>query len=112
MRAKPDVAIVAAGAGIGHLVRSCAIAEKLARGGIRSRILTHSLFAEGIRYHTGCDLIFIPPGKWCETIVGEVNAMNPGLTLLDTFPLGIRGEWGNQKKEKRVLVARVLKMED
>lgn len=84
---------VAAGAGLGHLTRACAVAWHLAALGLQTRIVTHSLYAEGLSRLTSCAMEFIPAARWVRDAPRYVRALEPALVVLDTFPWGLRGEW-------------------
>jgi hypothetical protein len=104
------ILIAAPGAGLGHLVRACAVSVELARLGLRARIITHSIYADGLRRLTGCCIDFIPAPQWRTTVPRYVDQSMPRLVVLDTFPWGIRGEWadGTARRFRFVLLARRL----
>ena len=103
------VLYIAAGAGLGHLTRACSIAGHMAALGRQMRIVTHSLYAEGLRRLTGCDIQFIPAARWVQDAPRYALAMEPDLIVLDTFPWGLRGEWHSVAEQFRfVTVARRL----
>lgn len=89
----PKVLYAAPGAGLGHLVRACAVSLHLRKEGIETRIVTNSCFAEGLRRLTGCAIDFIPSTRWVRDIPVYAAAAKPRLVVLDTFPWGLRGEW-------------------
>jgi hypothetical protein len=89
----PPVLIAAPGAGLGHLVRSCAVALRLAERGLAARIVTNSPYAEGLARLTGCAIDRLPDRPWREQAPAYAAHLRPRLIVLDCFPLGVRGEW-------------------
>jgi hypothetical protein len=104
------ILVAAPGAGLGHLVRACAVSVELAQLGLRARIITHSIYAEGLRRLTGCSIDFIPASHWRTAVPRYVDHWVPKLVVLDTFPWGIRGEWADTtpRRFRFVLLARRL----
>jgi hypothetical protein len=88
-----EILYVAAGAGMGHLVRAGAVCVALRDEGIRGRIVTHSRYAEILRRITGLTIDEIPSQRWTQEVVPFARALSPRLVVLDTFPWGLRGEW-------------------
>jgi hypothetical protein len=113
MKSKAPILYCAPGAGVGHLVRACAISIKLSELGIRSKIVANSIYAEGIACLTGCDIDRIPNGCWESDFQKYAAAVNPELVVLDSFPWGLRGEWIGTELSglKFVYIARRLKVE-
>jgi UDP:flavonoid glycosyltransferase YjiC (YdhE family) len=109
----PLVLYAAPGAGLGHLVRAAAISMALSDQGIETRILTHSIFAQGLARLTGLDIIFIPANRWITDAPRVAVDLRPDLLVLDTFSLGIRGEWSElpYPDARMALVARRLKLD-
>nr|WP_320189845.1 hypothetical protein [uncultured Desulfobacter sp.] len=108
----PFVLFVAPGAGFGHLVRAGALALALQEKQVVSAIVSSSFWAQGFSQITGQDVIFVPPEHWKKDISGLVNRLNPRLLVLDSFPLGFRGEsLGGWKGCPVVYLARHLKFE-
>lgn len=104
------VCFIAPGAGLGHLVRVCAVAMELTKLGVPSRIMTHSVHARMIQAATGCAIEWIPARNWRGLIPGVLANARPRLAVVDTFPWGIRGEWaeGGPWPCRFVLLARRL----
>lgn len=104
------VLFAAPGGGLGHLVRACAVSVELAKLGLRSRIVTHSIYARGLRQATGCTIDFIPGLQWKRAVRRYVDHAKPRLVVLDTFPWGIRAEWADSAPMpcRFVLLARRL----
>jgi hypothetical protein len=105
------IAIVAPGAGYGHLVRASALGLALADRGIGVRIVTHSLWAQRLAGWTGLAVDVIPARVWPREALGHVASLAPRLVVLDTFPFGLRGEWPSaaHPELRYVLLARRLK---
>jgi hypothetical protein len=101
MTVKTQILYSAPGAGLGHLTRACAVSLQLRKEGISARIVTNSLFAEGLRRLLPCDIDFIPSHRWARDIpdYAEAEAVRPELVVTDTFPWGLRGEWRNCEKK-------------
>jgi len=87
------VVFLAPGAGLGHLVRACALALSLDEFGIPSCIAASSPFAGAVRRIVGLDIVTIPPNRWARAVHALLDELRPGLAVLDTFPAGFRGEW-------------------
>lgn len=104
------VCFIAPGAGLGHLVRVCAVAMELTKLGVPSRIMTHSVHARMVRAVTGCEMDRIPARDWRQRIPRVLANARPRLAVVDTFPWGIRGEWaeGGPWPCRFVLLARRL----
>lgn len=104
------VLIAAPGAGLGHLVRAWAVSSELSKLGISSKVVTHSIYAQGFFRLTGCAIDFIPASRWKQTIAAYCEHEKPDLVVLDTFPWGIRGEWAHAvaHRSRIVLLARRL----
>ena len=83
---------VAPGSGLGHLVRIGALALALEKKQVVSVIVSSSPLAQGFSRITGLGVIFVPPEHWKKDISGLVHRINPRLLVLDSFPLGFRGE--------------------
>ncbi|MBI5570459.1 MAG: hypothetical protein HY914_10980 [Desulfomonile tiedjei] len=88
-----EILYVAAGAGMGHLVRASAVCMALRDEGVRGRIVTHSRYAEVLRGITGLTIEVIPSNRWRQDVLPFARELNPRLVVLDTFPWGLRGEW-------------------
>ena len=88
---------VAAGAGLGHLTRACAVALHLARRSVPTRILTHSLHAERLRRLTGCEIEFLPAARWAADAPRRALELRPHLVALDTFPWGCAVNGGTSR---------------
>ncbi|MBF0494960.1 MAG: hypothetical protein HQK58_00060 [Deltaproteobacteria bacterium] len=103
----------APGAGLGHLVRACAVSQCLHRLGVVPRIVTHSPYSAGLARLTGCPIDFIPRDKWVAAIPDYAAAVKPEMIVLDTFPWGLRGEWINVPRPRRgfITLARRLKID-
>lgn len=95
---------------MGHLARACAVSVELAKLGLRSRIVTHSIYAAELHRATGCAIDFIPGSQWKRSLQRYVARVRPRLVVLDTFPWGIRGEWSDSASMncRFVLLARRL----
>lgn len=104
------ILISAPGAGLGHLVRACAVSVELAKLGLRARIITHSIYAEGLRRLTGCSIESIPARHWRTAVQRCADHWAPQMVVLDTFPWGIRGEWAEStpRRFRFALLARRL----
>ena len=114
MEHHPNVLYAAPGAGLGHLVRAAAISMALSSDqGVTTRILTHSPYAQGLARLTGLDILFIPGNRWISDAPRMASDIRPDLLVLDTFPLGLRGEWSTPPypDARMALVARRLKLE-
>lgn len=104
------VLFVAPGSGLGHLVRTGALALELEKKQVGSAIVSSSPWAQGFSRITGLGLIFVPPEHWKKDISGLVHRINPRLLVLDSFPLGFRGEsLGGRLSCPVVYLARRLK---
>ncbi len=88
-----DLALLAPGAGLGHLVRATGLALRLADLGIPVRVLTNSRFGPGLARLVPVPVETFRPGAWSREIGARLAAFPPRLTVLDTFPWGLRGEW-------------------
>lgn len=86
------VVFLAPGSGLGHLVRTGALSLGLARHGIPSVILTTSPFGPGFSNITGIHVIFLPFPSWAKACPHHLKALDPAVVVLDTFPMGLRGE--------------------
>nr|WP_321400763.1 hypothetical protein [uncultured Desulfobacter sp.] len=103
---------VAPGSGLGHLVRTGALALALEKKQVVSVIVSSSPLARGFSRITGLGVIFVPPEHWKKDISGLVHRINPRLLVLDSFPLGFRGEsFGGRFGCPVVYLARRLKFE-
>ena len=103
---------VAPGSGLGHLVRTGALALALEKKQVVSAIVSSSPWAQGFSRITGLGVIFVPPEHWKKDISGLVHRINPRLLVLDSFPLGFRGEsFGDWFGCPVVYLARHLKFE-
>ena len=101
----------APGAGLGHLVRACAVGSALRELGLTVRIVTHSLYAKTLGSITGLEIDFIPSAKWVAKFAAHVDYYQPSLVVLDVFPWGIRGEaLALADRYPTVLMARRLNM--
>ncbi|MBN1671683.1 MAG: hypothetical protein JXR37_11645 [Kiritimatiellae bacterium] len=114
MKTSFPILISAPGAGLGHLVRACALALRLAERGLPARVLSQSPYAEGLARLTGCAIDRIPPAGWPGEVAGYVARLDPALVVVDTFPWGIRGEWRGEEHAKRrfVYLARRLRLDE
>lgn len=86
------VVFLAPGSGLGHLVRTGALSLGLARLGVPSVILTTSPYAGGFSRITGIRVISVPFPSWADSCVRQVTALDPAVLVLDSFPMGLRGE--------------------
>lgn len=86
------VVFLAPGSGLGHLVRTGALSLGLARCGIPSVIISTSPFGPGFSRITGIRVIAIPFSSWASSCSHHVRILDPALVVLDTFPMGLRGE--------------------
>lgn len=103
---------VAPGAGLGHLVRTGALALALKKKQVVSAIVSSSPWAQGFSQITGLGVIFVPSEHWKKDITGLIHRLNPRLLVLDSFPLGFRGEsLGDRLDCPVVYLARRLKFE-
>ena len=134
---RPVLVYVAAGAGLGHLTRACAVATHLAPLEVDVRIVTHSVHAEallragataglpssagrtarqasgGARHGNNAGSItidFLPAAAWVRSVVDHVRRVRPALVALDTFPWGPRGEWRGVDDLRFVSIARRLNL--
>lgn len=102
----------APGSGLGHLVRTGALALALEKKQVVSVIVSSSPWAQGFSRITGLGVIFVPPEHWKKDISGLVHRISPRLLVLDSFPLGFRGEsFGGRFGCPVVYLARRLKFE-
>ena len=109
---KPLIMYAAPGAGLGHLVRACAVGSALRDLGLPPRIVTHSLYAPVLRSLTGLEIDFIPSKRWVADFMAHLDYLRPSLVILDVFPWGIRGEaLALAGRYPTVLMARRLKTE-
>ncbi len=88
-----EVLISAPGAGLGHLVRACALAHCLRQRQVPVRILTQSPSCEPLAAATGLRIDRIPASGWPGQVAAYVEELGPALIVVDSFPFGIRGEW-------------------
>lgn len=86
------VVFLAPGSGLGHLVRTGALALELERERVPSLILSSSPWAPGFSKITGLCVISLPPSRWKAEAPAHVKRLKPRLMVLDSFPLGFRGE--------------------
>jgi hypothetical protein len=125
---RPLLVYVAAGAGMGHLTRACAVASHLAPLEVDVRIVTHSVHAETLRRATGATaglsssgtrqvdiagtitIDVLPAAAWVRSVVDHVRRLRPALVALDTFPWGPRGEWRGVDDLRFVSIARRLNL--
>src|SRR5512139_2346896 len=91
--AKYPILISAPGAGLGHLTRACSLSLYLAELGLRSTVVTDSIYAGGLEALTGCPIDFIPTAHWKRDLPEYVRYWGGSLVVLDTFPFGLKGEW-------------------
>ncbi len=106
-----EVLISAPGAGLGHLVRACALAHCLRRRQVPVRILTQSLHCQPLAAATGLRIDRIPALGWPGQVSSYVARLRPALIVVDSFPFGIRGEWRDAPADWRfVHLARRLKL--
>lgn len=108
--AAPVLVYVAAGAGLGHLTRACAVARHLAARDVNVRIVSHSIHSEAMRRLTGAALDHIPASAWRGEVVPHVRRLRPALVVLDTFPWGLRGEWRGVDDLRFATIARRLQV--
>ena len=106
------VLICTPGAGLGHLVRGCAVALALGRRDISCRLVTNSPFADGIARLTPVPVTRLRNRSW-PADVREYCVQHPArIVVVDTFPFGLRGEWREAAPKKiMVHIARRLKMD-
>lgn len=86
------IVFLAPGAGLGHLVRTGALALGLSREEIPTVILSSSAFSHGFADVTGLNVIGIPASRWKDALPGCLADLSPRLIIQDSFPLGFRGE--------------------
>jgi len=111
--APEPVLYYAPGAGLGHLVRALAICEMLGDRGIRARIVTNSPFAKGLARIAGVPVQRVADKKWREGSRAYAEQRRPKLIVLDSFPLGLRGEWAPDppRGARYLYLARRLKLD-
>jgi predicted glycosyltransferase len=107
----------APGGGLGHAVRTLALARQLARltGGTQ-RVVVNTPLAPALVPEPGVDLIAIPPATPAAGVAAALQRLiaetRPDLFVADTFPRGVGGELaellGRWSSCPRVLVARTL----
>jgi len=90
---KTDVLYCAPGAGVGHLVRACAVARRVGALGLSCRIATNSTYSEGIARIVQCKVTLIDSSHWKSQARELASACGACVVVLDSFPFGIRGEW-------------------
>jgi hypothetical protein len=93
MRAVSPIVFLAPGAGLGHLVRSTALALELRTRGVESTIVTSSPYAAGMARLTGVDTVELPLRHWADNVRDCVVPRHPHILVQDVFPFGFRGEW-------------------
>ena len=91
MNARPLVVYVAAGAGLGHVVRAAAVCIALAQKGLNARILTHSRYAQWLSRLIEIPVDIIASRDWVKQAAEFALGNKPDLLVLDTFPWGLRG---------------------
>lgn len=104
---------LAPGSGLGHLVRTGALALEMERERVPSVILSSSPWAPGFSKITGLCVISLPPSRWKAEAPAHVKRLKPRLMVLDSFPLGFRGEdiKGCSRDCATVYLARHLKFQ-
>jgi hypothetical protein len=110
-----EVLISAPGGGLGHLVRACALALHLEELSVAARIVTNSPYAAGLAQLTACSIDAVRSSRWCAELPDYVEAVRPGLVVLDSFPWGLRGEWlgaAAATGPRFIYLARRLKVEE
>lgn len=110
-----QVLFLAPGGGLGHIVRSVAIAMELKQiGNITPLILSSSPYSNGLARLSGIKISRVPLKFWAQEVLKTLNQINPQLLVCDTFPFGIQGELQEQTNwlKKSVYIARHLKYEN
>lgn len=104
----PWVLYSAPGSGLGHLNRALAVCLELRELQVDARIVTNSLFAEGLARASRFPITRIAAGDWREGVRAYAATYKPALLVRDTFPRGLRGEWAEPLPIPAVYVARRL----
>lgn len=101
------------GSGMGHLVRSSALCIELEAEGVPCVIITSSPFAEGFSGITGIVTFGIHTTQWQKKSVELLMQLSPSLVVIDTFPLGFKGEEfdGLSRNIPFIYLARRLKIQ-
>ena len=108
----------AMGGGLGHLTRSLAILGKAPQFSGSVRLMTSSLLTPMIIAYAPCPVDYVP-GEYLSSMQKYVKFLQEYLQryqietiILDTFPVGIVGEWTRVGRElPRILIARYLRWE-
>ena len=87
------VILFSPGAGLGHLTRAAVIAMEMRSRGVDVTVVTNSAYAPGLACLCGVEMVTIATSSWQRDAPCYAQENVSDLIVLDTFPMGFRGEW-------------------